>query len=64
MTETTETFGLATILKELEETVSTASRVPLSSKVLVDGDAILDFVDKIYAALPERIETGPAGFGT
>lgn len=56
MTEAAENLGLATILKELEEMVSNASRVPLSNKVLVDGEAVLDFVDKIYAALPEELK--------
>ena len=51
-----ETFGLATILKELETTITSASRVPLSGKVLVDGDAVLDVVDKIYAALPDELK--------
>ena len=34
MTENSETLGLATILKDLEETISSASRVPLSGKVM------------------------------
>ncbi len=46
---------MATILKELEETITSASRVPLTGKVMVDGDAILEFVDKIYAALPGEL---------
>lgn len=56
MTENSETLGLATILKDLEETISSASRVPLSGKVMVDGDAILEYVDKIYTALPEELK--------
>lgn len=56
MTENSETLGMATILKELEEMISGASRVPLSGKVMVDGDAILGYVDKIYAALPEELK--------
>ena len=51
-----EQFGLATILKDLEEAVAGASRMPLSSKVLVDGDTILTCVDRIYAALPEELK--------
>lgn len=51
-----EQFGLATILKDLEEAVASASRMPLSSKVLVDGDTILTCVDRIYAALPEELK--------
>ena len=56
MTEATETIGLATVLKEMEEAISTASRVPLSGKVLVDGDMLLEYVDKIYASLPEELK--------
>lgn len=56
MTEKTENIGLATILKEMEEMFSTASRVPLSGKVLVDGEAALEYIDKIYAALPEELK--------
>ena len=59
MTENSETLGLATILKDLEETISSASRVPLSGKVMVDGDAILEYVDKIYTALPEELKQAP-----
>lgn len=51
-----EQFGLASILKDLEEAVANASRMPLSSKVLVDGDTILNCVDRIYAALPEELK--------
>jgi len=46
---------MATILKELEETITNASRVPLTGKVMVDGDAMLEFVDRIYAALPGEL---------
>ncbi len=51
-----EQFGLASILKDLEDAVSGASRMPLSSKVLVNGDVVLDCVDRIYAALPEELK--------
>ena len=51
-----EQFGLASILKDLEEAVANASRMPLSSKVLVDGDTILNCVDRIYAALPDELK--------
>ena len=54
--EYSDNLGLATILKDLEETITSASRVPLSGKVLVDGEAVLECVDKIYAALPEELK--------
>lgn len=56
MTENMETLGLATILKDLEDVISNATRLPLSSKVLVDGDAILEIVDKIYESLPDEVK--------
>jgi len=49
-------LGLASILKNLEEAVTGASRVPLTNKVMVNEDIIIDCVDKIYAALPEEIK--------
>jgi len=49
-------LGLATILKELEEAISGASRVPLTNKVMVSEDVVIGCVDKIYAALPDEIQ--------
>lgn len=54
--ENKENIGLSTILKDLEEAVSNASRVPLTNKVMVPEDIITDCIDKIYAALPEEIK--------
>ena len=51
-----ENLGLATILKELEDAVITGSRVPLTNKVMVNEDAIIGCVDRIYAALPDEIK--------
>lgn len=56
MTENTDSLGMATILKEMEEAISSASKVPLSSKVMIDADVMLDYVDKIYAALPDELK--------
>ena len=56
MDKNQEQFGLASILKDLEEAVANASRMPLSTKVLVDGDTILNCVDRIYAALPDELK--------
>lgn len=44
------------ILRELEDVIANASRVPLTGKILVDGDLVLEFVDKIYAVLPEELK--------
>lgn len=47
---------IESILKDLEDTVSGASRIPLTGKVLIDGDLVLEFVDKIHAVLPEELK--------
>ena len=44
------------VLKEMEEYLETASRVPLMSKVLVDGDYLLELLDKIHAIMPEEMK--------
>ena len=51
-----ENLGLATILKDLEDAVINGSRVPLTNKVMVNEDAIIGCVDRIYAALPYEIK--------
>jgi cell division septum initiation protein DivIVA len=44
------------LLDRLEELLNSGSRVPLSSKTLVDEDAILDLVDQMRNALPEEVK--------
>ncbi|MDD4570901.1 MAG: hypothetical protein PHN47_00200 [Clostridia bacterium] len=44
------------VLKEMEDYLETASRVPLMSKVLVDGDYLLELIDKIHAIMPEEMK--------
>ncbi len=44
------------ILRDLEDLIANASRVPLTGKVLLDGDLLLEFVDKIYAVMPEELK--------
>ena len=56
MEATESSFGLATILRDLEEAVANASRIPLTNKVMVSEDAIIGCVDRIYAALPEELK--------
>ena len=51
-----EKVNIENLLRDLEETVSGASRIPLTGKVLVDGDTVLEYVDKIYAVLPEELK--------
>ncbi len=47
---------LAGILKELEEAVANAKKVPLTSNVMVNEDVVIGCVDRIYAALPDEIK--------
>ncbi|MCL1816086.1 MAG: hypothetical protein FWG43_00605 [Clostridiales bacterium] len=47
---------LHNILQDMEQHVSSASRIPLTGKVMVDGDMILEFIDKIHATLPEELK--------
>lgn len=44
------------LLDRLEEVVSSASRMPFSSRVLVDEQEYLDVVDQIRLSLPEELK--------
>lgn len=44
------------LLDRLEEVVSSASHLPLSSRVLVDEQEYLDIVDQIRLSLPEELK--------
>lgn len=46
---------LLSILNEMEEFVQSSSRVPMTKKVLVDEDRMLDFLDRIRTILPEEV---------
>jgi cell division septum initiation protein DivIVA len=48
-------MGILEIIEEIEAMVEGGSRVPLTSKVLLDGDNILDGLDRIRSAIPEEI---------
>ncbi|MCL1975057.1 MAG: hypothetical protein FWG61_02700 [Firmicutes bacterium] len=47
---------LHNVLQEMEQHVTNASRIPLTGKVMVDGDMILEFIDKIHANLPDELK--------
>ena len=51
-----DNIELDSILLDMEDMVNNASRIPLSGKVLVDGDSLLECIDKIHALLPEEIK--------
>lgn len=44
------------LLERLEELLSSGSRVPFSSRVLIDEQECLDVVDQIRHALPEELK--------
>jgi len=44
------------LVDRLEELLNTGTRVPLSSKTMVDEDEILDIVDQMRIALPEEVK--------
>jgi len=43
------------LLEELEEHIQGCRRVPMTDKVLVGEDALLDYIDQIRALLPEEV---------
>lgn len=44
------------ILNDLEELVEESTKIPMTGKVLVDADELLDYVDRIRAILPDEIK--------
>ncbi len=44
------------LIKEIEEIVNTASGVPLTGKVMVDGEEIIGVLNEIEACLPDEIK--------
>lgn len=44
------------LLDEMEEFIDSGSRIPFLGKVLLDGDVLLEYMDKIRASLPEEIK--------
>lgn len=46
---------LFNILNELEEFIETSPRIPLTSRVVLDEDHLLDFIDRIRTSLPDEM---------
>lgn len=46
---------LLTVINELEELIETSGRIPLTRKVLVDEERILDILDRIRTILPDDV---------
>lgn len=43
------------MLDEMEDIIESSSRVPLTGKVMVDAEELLDCIDQIRSVLPEEI---------
>jgi len=46
---------LFSVLNELEELIESSTKVPMTKRILVDEDKLLDYLDRIRTALPEEI---------
>jgi len=46
---------LLSVINELEELIETSGRIPLTRKVLVDEERILDILDRIRTILPDDV---------
>lgn len=46
---------LLSILNDLEEFIQNSSRVPMTKKVLLDEEKLLDFLDRARTILPEEV---------
>lgn len=44
------------LLEEIEEIVDTASGFPLTGKIMIDADELLEIVKEIRTELPEEIQ--------
>jgi len=48
-------MGILSILTELKEIVESGMKMPLTGKVLVDQDEMLDLIEQLQEAIPEEI---------
>ena len=46
---------LFNVLNELEDLVENSPKVPLTRRVLIDEEKLLDYLDRMRAALPEEV---------
>lgn len=46
---------LFNVLNELEELVENSPKIPLTRRVLIDEDRLLDYLDRMRASLPEEV---------
>jgi vacuolar-type H+-ATPase subunit H len=47
---------LSKILVEFEEVIEQNPKIPMTSKIIISDDVLLDFIDRIRANLPEEIK--------
>lgn len=47
--------NLLALLEQLEDAVSEAPRIPMTDKVVVDGEFFLDLLEKIRFSLPDEV---------
>ncbi len=43
------------IINEMEELIESSPKVPMTKRVLVDEDRLLDYLDRIRASMPEEL---------
>ncbi|MCL6638882.1 MAG: ATPase [Firmicutes bacterium] len=48
-------MDLLSVLNELEEVIENSSKIPMTRKILVDEERVLDLLDRIRTTLPEEI---------
>lgn len=46
---------LFNVLNELEELIESSTKVPMTKRVLVDEEKLLDYLDRVRTALPEEM---------
>lgn len=48
-------MDLLSALNELEEAIESSSKIPMTRKILVDEERVLDLLDRIRTTIPEEI---------
>ncbi|KAF1086742.1 hypothetical protein SPSYN_00461 [Sporotomaculum syntrophicum] len=48
-------MDLFNVINEMEELIESSPKVPMTKRVLVDEDRLLDYLDQIRASLPEEL---------
>ncbi|MBO8126777.1 MAG: hypothetical protein H0Z38_06020 [Firmicutes bacterium] len=47
--------NLLALLEQLEQLVSEAPRIPMTDKIVVDGEAVLDLLEQVRYSLPDEV---------